>query len=223
MRQRVANNSQRGPVRAKKANKAKKQNWLVPGTVKMYSQMPTACLRPLILSYQGVLNGATNIGVRFNPNAAYQPRVGGPTAITPGFPVMATQYGFYRIVEYDYNCTFSCNDTLGCTVFMLNMNNDPGVTPQLALTQNPFSQRKKLSAKGGQDRAILSRHVNICQVLGSFAPMYADSGRSLITTVPADLFWTVVCVQSDSSALTNGVYFDIQLVMHVLWYDRLPL
>lgn len=223
MQRKINNQARGGAVRQKQRQRGAQVNWMVPGTIIMGLVSPPAILRPLKLTYSGVLNGATNIGIRFNPNAPYTPRLGGPSGVTPGYPQQSSQYGFVRVCIYDYKCSFDNLDALGGTAFILNMNNDPGVTPALSLADNPFSKRKLLSPKGGIDRGVLQGHVEIEQVIGSKAVYYADSYRSLNNAVPADLFWLIVAAESDSSAFTNGIHFVLELTMSVYWHDRLQL
>jgi hypothetical protein len=170
------------------------------------------------------LIGGQSIAERWNPNATYQPLVGGPTATIPGFSTWATFYGFYRVISYSYDITFSNLEAFPVNVWTLNQNNDPGTTPFVSSAANGFSQRNLLSSKGGQDKCRIRGTYKVSQILGSNAPSTDSAYRSLINTTPADVLWLAICAQSSNGAsLTNGVTYTMSLTMNTQFFDRLTL
>jgi len=168
------------------------------------------------------LTGATVVCRRYNPNAVYQPEVGGATATVPGFSELAALYGFYRVFGYSYKAECTNLEAFPVTAIVLNSNNDPGTSAGVIQAANDLCAVKVLSSKGGMDRAIMSGKYTVARVLGSNAVATADSYRSLITGVPADIAWLGIAAQSNTgTSLTLGMNVLLDLTMYVEFYDRL--
>jgi len=178
---------------------------------------------PMVLDFTGTLaGGVPAISVRLNPNTPYQPIVGGSTATLPMYAIYAQMYGFYRVVSYSYVVRFCNTETFPVDVWILNSDNDWGVNPTIASSSNPLSQRKIVGSVNGQSLATLRRSVTVPQIVGSNAPLTADSYRALINANPADLMWMGICAQSMTGvSFTTGVRFECHLMMHTLFHDRL--
>ncbi len=178
-------------------------------------------LRQIILTSNSGA-GTTSVS-RFNPNSAYQPIPGGATASVPGFSEMATFYGFYRVIAYEYKATFANLESFPVSVYCINSNNDPSTTGSVTLSANALSQNFLLAPKGGgKDTHTFTKFVRIADLLGSDAIESADSYRALINAAPADITWLGLGSQSGTGAnITLGTTVMVTLTMYVRFYDRL--
>jgi hypothetical protein len=159
---------------------------------------------------------------RYNTNSAYEPQVGGSTAVTPGYSHWANFYGFYRVIGYSYEITFCNASAFPINCFVLNENNDPGTTAATQITANPLSQHAVVSSMGGMDKVVFKKRLTISQVAGTTAPETDDTYRALVNASPADVFWLGVGAQSVAGAvLTLGVQVAFYLTQYVRFYDRL--
>jgi hypothetical protein len=185
--------------------------------------MPTEMDVKLQLYNASQSQGAVpNIVLRFNPNCAFQPVVGGPTAAVPGFSHWALFYGFYRVVAYEYEITITNNEAFAINCYLLNLNNDPTTTGTASLSTNALSQHKVIAPKGGMDKAIFKKRLKISDIAGTTAVEFDDTYRALINASPADLFWLGVGIASVSGVnLTNGATITTYLTMYTRFYDRL--
>jgi len=194
-----------------------------PGMVVMKSALMADCLEVNLRTTDiRVLQGGTAVSERWNPNAAYQPLVGGPTGTIPSYSTYALLYGFYRVIRYTYVVEFTNMEAFPVAVYVLNLNNDAGTSAAFELASNANSSFKILSAKGGKDQATLRGSFTIARILGSQAPLLDSDYRSLNNNTPADVTWLQYCAQSTiGTSLTNGVAYVSRLSMVTQWFDRL--
>jgi hypothetical protein len=187
------------------------------------STVPTEMDVKLILLDVGTVSGAaTTVAKRYNSNCAFQPIVSGPTAAVPGFSKWAAFYGFYRVIAYDYEITMTNNEAFSINCFILNTNNDPGISGSATASTNALSQHRVIAAKGGMDKAVFKKRYRIAHVAGTNAVETDDTYRALVTGSPTDLFWLTLGAESGTGAnITLGSNYVTYLTMYVRFYDRL--
>jgi hypothetical protein len=163
----------------------------------------------------GTLSGAFSVRTaRYNPNAL--------TNTVPGFSEWGSFYGFYRVIAYDYEVTVTNNEAFPIVAYILNTNNDPGLSATAFTSCNSLSDTYTIAAKGGMDRHVFTGRKMISDVVGTDAVEYADSYRALISGAPADITWLAVGAQSGSGAnITLGLNYTTKLTYYVRFYDRL--
>jgi hypothetical protein len=194
----------------------------VRGSVTLRSVATAPSTRvPLRQLYNGTLTGAINIATRFNPNAAYQPSVGGPTGTVPGFSEWAAKYGFYRVLAYRTRVRFMNGTAIPARVYCLNTNNDPGTNPGISAEANRLCKTRDLSMAGGQDKATISSLTHVSTVLGSNMIRFDNDYRALINATPADVIWFALGARALDGATNVTVYWSLELIMYVEFFDPL--
>ncbi len=176
----------------------------------------------LSLTTVGTISGAAAAIVkRWIPNSAYTPEVGGGSAATKGFSNWAGIYAFYRVVSYKYDIFVCNNEAFPVSVYVMNLNDDPGTTANSTTAQNSLSQIRLLSAKGGQDRCRFRGTYTIARVIGSNSAEFDDDYRASVTASPSDVTWLCVGVQSTTGVnVTNGIGYEFNMSQITRFYDR---
>jgi len=212
------NRARRGKPR--KAPKRRNNNKMVMGK-RLPQVLPDVFPAEHSIIYDRTLTNTTG-AQRFNPNALFQPEVSGGTPGTVvGYSFYSAGYDFYRVLDYRYTIEFMNKEAFNIAVFVINNNEDPSTGASVTAAANPLSQRKNVSAKGGMDRARLSKKLTIERVVGSKAALFADSYRALNNASPADPTWLAIGASSFSgSTLTLGVDYQLTLTMTALWTSR---
>jgi hypothetical protein len=195
----------------------------VPGTVTLRSPLVApSTIVPLRIVVEGQLVGSNAVAIRYNPNDAYTPIVGGSSGTVPSYSTWAALYGFYRVLSYSYSVEMINTEAFPISVYILNQNNDPGTAPNISKSANPLSQRKNLSAQGGMDRVKFRKRVTIPQILGSDSSMVDSDYRALNNASPADVVWLAIGLWTMTNASTTlGVRYQLTLTMRTQWFDRL--
>lgn len=164
----------------------------------------------VMLSFQvnkTVTNAAgTTAMVRYTVNGAYDvdPVLGSTN--TPGFAEWATLYTYYRVVKVAYRIEVVNNEAFPVRCYSLFQNTDPGTVGNLQFPGNPLAKSFLLSAKGGQDRCVLSDAKQTATITGARGVEFEDNYRAAVTANPVDLTWMGIGANSIGIAfLPNGV------------------
>jgi hypothetical protein len=162
---------------------------------------------------------------RFTPNSLYRPDPASFAFPAIGFGEWQELYSLYRVIAYHYEIVAVNNEAFPVAVYVTNTNQDPSVSQSLSEAVNDLSQRRLLSAKGGQDRTRICKGYKVATVVGSNDVEMDDDYRGLMTagseTSPPDLVWLGVGAESLTGAnITLGVSFILTLKMTARLYDR---
>jgi len=151
----------------------------------------------------------------------------GSTA-TPGFAEWAAFFSFYRVISYSVVMQVTNNENFPVGLYVLNSTDDPGVTGAnwYAKAASALGRTYQMAPKGttGAQKTIRVAHT-ITEVVGSSAPETADTFRALVTSTPDDQTWFGVGIDSHSATntLSNGVFYNLSMRLHVKFYGRKTL
>jgi hypothetical protein len=169
----------------------------------------------------GLSNGGGGLATKaFHTNAAFDvdPSLG--STETYGFDEYASLYTYYRVIGYSYSCTVVNGTASPILAYALNTNVDPTAigTAFYLYSTNPHCQSKLISNVSPNMHTFRGRHT-IAQITGTTAVETADTYRSLTSTIPSDLTWFTIGVESIGLASVTAT-FDFKLIMHVRFYSR---
>jgi len=194
---------------------------------------PDRARLPLKFEYNRTLIGGPSVAENWNLNNAFLPLPTGSSGTTPGFADWASIYDFYRVLSYSYTIDFSNMEPMSpVSVFVLNVNDNPGLTPDISDAANPLCHKVGiLSVQSGVDR--IKGHspgkrssggggvIHVSMVTGTTAVATADSYRAPVNASPADLTWTSICAQSTIGAtLSQGVAYVLEVYQWVEFFGR---
>lgn len=159
----------------------------------------------------------------WNPNGAYDvdPLLG--STETAGFDEYAALYSYYRVIGYRYKLEAVSRETDAIVVYLFNTNVAVTGTNYDVLSGNPYCHLGQLGYyTGGRAGKTFSGYMSTAKLLGSIAAESADSLRSTTTTVPTDLLFLTVAIQSDSGigTIPNGISYVLTITMDVRFYGR---
>jgi len=171
-----------------------------------------------------LLNAAGTLKAqRWTPNAAYDvdPVLGSTS--TPGFAEWATLYTYYRVVSYSVSIVIVNLETFPISVFSINSNIDPGTTggSWRDYQAEPYCKYGVVAGSSGINKIRFFHKISCSKLLGSASVQQADSMRSLVTGVPADLLYYGIGLFAVTGAnMTNGVYYQGNIQMNIKFYAR---
>jgi hypothetical protein len=159
--------------------------------------------------------------VRFYTNSALSPDVATPTNRPAGFTNLATLYGSYRVIAYEYDIQIFTREAFGFSCLVRNTNTDPGTSSgQLAFTGEALSQCKLVAAASAPPQRFRGRHT-IAQVTGR--PVENDDLLAAdVTTHPSDLTFMSIFIQAATETFTTatGANISIQIRQRVRFFNR---
>lgn len=160
----------------------------------------------------------------FHSNGAYDVDPSLSSTETYGFDEYAALYTYYRVIGYSYEATFvnqaSVEDAKPMMAYVLNTNVDPSISGNSygAYSTNPHCRSKLISYLSPNMHTFRGSHT-IAQITGTSACETADSFRALVSTIPSDLTWFTIAVESIGGATVTSTV-DVKLIMHVRFYSR---
>jgi hypothetical protein len=164
-----------------------------------------------------------NSSVRFTPNAAYDvdPTLG--SAAMAYFVEWSSFYGFVRVKGFGWDISLVSLETAKpCRAQCVKSNADPGTTMTSAWGGYAYTQTAELGINSGPSKCTFKGYKSVADILGSDTVYSADSYRSTNNTLPADLVWLGIGVETiDGSNFANGVSITGNIFVDIEWYDRL--
>jgi len=167
--------------------------------------------------------GASNATRRFKPTASYDvdPTLGSTS--TAGFAEMAAVFQYYRVERYRYVIRVANRETFPLQVVVMDSNTDPGTGVITPFIGNANTKFKMISGtQGGPNMCSFRGKHTVAQIVGSSEVEFDDNFASLTNTVPVNVVWTTVGIDSGIGAntLNNGALVTIEIWMHVRFYER---
>lgn len=182
----------------------------------------------LVFTYGSVLsNGsATGINKYFLPNAAYDvdPALG--SVNTVGFSELASLFGKYRVVEYEYWIEVASSTTAHPLIItVINMNDTViGVSSLSTYGGNQFAQQKVLSrADGGDPTHLFYGKYRVATIAGTRDVETDDKWVGGSTANPSEVVHLYLGVDGIGNSLTNGVVYNTRIKMYTRFFDRIAL
>lgn len=174
-----------------------------------------------------IASGAvTRKAFRWTPNAPYDvDPVLGSTA-TPGYSEYAAMYTYSRVERYRVKMTFTNLDNIPIALYTYHSNVDPGTAGTSAVDYaQSFKGRTELLAPfyASSGSFTLNDTVDTSRILG-MSMSQADSFRSAVASVPADLLWWGFTVATMTGVnFTSGVAYEGYIEMTIRFYGRQTL
>jgi len=174
---------------------------------------------------QGQLANAADkfLAKRWTPNAAYDvdPSLGSTS--TPGFSEWANLYSYYRVIEYEIDLSIANLDPQPYALYFIHTNTDPGLggSTYYDYASMPYCSRGLIGVSGGQDRYHYRKMIRCANILGSIAVETSDSLRSVVTSVPADLLYFGLGINSlTNTNMVIGIGYVGGIRMKIRFYGR---
>ncbi len=169
-------------------------------------------------------NGFQVASTSLRVNAPYDPDPGlggGVTAI--GFNEWSQFFSTYRVHRVHTSVEFVNLDSIGtyCAISYTNINPTANTWGQ-DYWNNVLSVSKRLGQSTGYDLAKLQLSASIVDITGSISTRYSDAFQSAVNTVPANIVWLVIALDSGLSSYTmvNGASVKLQITMETEFFER---
>jgi hypothetical protein len=170
-------------------------------------------------------SGTTYAYWRFRMNSVFDPDPLVLSGSISGFNEIASIYRRYLVTDFEFMVEITNLETFPVTIIIAPSDIDLAtqiVTRAAAvnMSEYPLASRRTLSAKGGQDRALLMKKFNLARFSGQ-PSAYVDSlaYSSLSNTNPSILTFINFAIVADSN-LANGVYMTTTLKFRTKWSER---
>lgn len=168
------------------------------------------------------------VSVRYRPSSVYDldPLVANTT--TPGFAEYAALYGSYRVFSSTITvASVNPSSTLGYTVVVVPLNNDPGSSPSTSVITswvgNPYA-RRALVGYAGSPTVKVRNTMSTERIYGSKMVYFDDNFSSPCTSSPANnWYWAVglICESTPGAAIVTT--FETTLKIRVEFFSRISL